>query len=381
MSFRRIMISGFLYGAKGVGLFKAARTFTKNHLRILCYHGVALKDEHQWRPPLYLTESTFQKRLDYLARAGYPVLALDTAIKKREFGLLPKGATVITFDDGFKDFHRLAFPALAKRGLPATLYVTSYHAVKQTPVFRLMVSYMAWASSVSTLDLCQITSLPHRFFVEQSREIDLKNAQADDFWWGLVRFAEEHLSEEERVALCRELGRALDIDYDALCDLGLFGIVDEPEVKELSENGISIQLHTHRHVLPETASGMRREIEDNRNFLEPLAGPQSHFCFPSGIWSERQLPVLDLLGIDSATTCDIGMNSPSQHRLALRRFLDGEQVTQIRFEAEMSGLMDLIRNAGNALSAMKQRVARIMRRKQRSTGIRPLSFPANKGVS
>ena len=49
------------------------------------------------------------------------------------------------------------------------------------------------------------------------------------------------------------------------------------------------------------------------------------------------------LGIRSATTCNPGLNPKGSDPYLLRRFLDGECVHDIEFEAEMSGFVDLAR--------------------------------------
>ncbi len=337
-------ISVALYLARGLGLFAISRKLTAERLRILCYHGIAVRNEHLWRPPLYMTDSKFAARLDFLKKANYPVLALDAALNRFENGTLPKGATVITFDDGFKDFHRSALPELARRDMPATLYVTTYHAVKRTPVFRLIVDYMFWLSTASEIDLTQVTALPSEFLDTLGRHHEILGDAREQLSWRIVRHAEQHLDEEGRVLLSRQIGQALQVDFDEISEAGMFGIVDEDEMRAMVAAGVDIQLHTHRHVLPTDAAGLNREISENRRVLEPIAGSQKHFCYPSGIWSERQLPLLRAAGVSSATTCDIGMNPKGQEPLALRRFLDGQQVTQVRFEAEMSGFCDLLRD-------------------------------------
>ena len=352
----RFLISTALHTARGLGFFALARKRTADRLRILCYHGVSLKDEHRWRPPLYMTRTKFASRLDYLTEAGYPVIGLDEAIERFETGCLPQGATVITFDDGFKDFRYQALPELTRRNLPATLYVTTYHAVKQTPVFRLIVDYMFWLSTASSIDLTQVSALPADYLDEVGRQHDILGDARHALSWRLVRFAETRLSESERVLLARQVGHALGVDFDAIRETGMFGIVDETEMRDMARAGVDIQLHTHRHVLPDDAAGLNREIADNRTVLEPLAGPQRHFCYPSGIWAAGQLPMLRAAGVVSATTCDIGMNPPDQDPLILRRFLDGQQVTQIRFEAEMSGFCDLLRDLKRDILGMGKRL-------------------------
>lgn len=340
---RRAMTAA-LYSARGLGLFAASRRLTANRLRILCYHGISLRDEHHWRAPLYMTRDKFARRLDYLKAAGYPVMDLGTAVGQFADGTLPAGATVITFDDGFKDFQRQALPELMERSLASTLYVTTYHAIKRTPVFRLIVDYMFWKSTASEIDLTAVTALPASFLNSIGRRHMILGDSRANLAWGLVRFAETRLTEEQRTLMARQLGHALGTDYDDIREAGLFGIVDEDEISQLADDGVDVQLHTHRHVLPCDAGGLAREIADNRRVLEPLAGPQTHFCYPSGIWAPGQLSLLRAAGVVSATTCDIGMNSNGHDLLTLRRFLDGQQVTQIRFEAEMSGFCDLLRD-------------------------------------
>ena len=62
---------------------------------------------------------------------------------------------------GFWRLHRL----FAEFGMPVTLYVTSYHVEKATPVFGVLISYLLWKSTEERVDLDQIASL----YSEQER--------------------------------------------------------------------------------------------------------------------------------------------------------------------------------------------------------------------
>ena len=61
-----------LYLARGCGLFALARVLTAGRLRILCYHGVALDDEFEFQPMLFMRAATFADRLDRLMRPATP---------------------------------------------------------------------------------------------------------------------------------------------------------------------------------------------------------------------------------------------------------------------------------------------------------------------
>src|SRR5438045_3824792 len=111
---------------KWLGAFAAARLLTARGLRVLCYHGVSTKDEHFFRPPLFITPQAFRNRIKWLKREGYPVLTIAEAINRFEAGKLPRFATVITFDDGWHS-SLIAVDELRRHHLRATFYITSYY--------------------------------------------------------------------------------------------------------------------------------------------------------------------------------------------------------------------------------------------------------------
>jgi peptidoglycan/xylan/chitin deacetylase (PgdA/CDA1 family) len=115
---------------------------------------------------------------------------------------------------------------------------------------------------------------------------------------------------------------------------------------------MDLQLHTHCHRLPvNDPEGLESEIVKNRSVLERIVhGPLQHLCYPSGKFHPSQFPLLQKLGVKSATTCLSGFNYPDTERFALRRFLDGENITQLEFEAELSGFLELMRKFRRILS-------------------------------
>jgi hypothetical protein len=74
---KRKATKAVLTAARTAGLFALARRLTAHDLRILCYHGAALRDEHRFRPALFMSEATFSQRIRSLERQAYPVLERD----------------------------------------------------------------------------------------------------------------------------------------------------------------------------------------------------------------------------------------------------------------------------------------------------------------
>lgn len=278
--------------------------------------------------------------MDYLAKHGFPVLSLGEAVSKLQSGDLPDCATVITIDDGFYSTFAKALPALRKRGFAATVYVTSYHSQKGTPVFRLAVQYLFWATQKKSLDLGALAFPGLEGVIEWTRRDD------DASVWRVIRFGEERLSEAERQRLVQKLAAALEVDWGRVDSERRLHLMTPEEISDAARSGIDIQLHTHRHRFPVELESAKREISQNRAFLEPLIGKKlRHFCYPSGVWGEAHWPILKELGIASATTCEVGLNDEASPPLALNRFLDDATVSPIEFEAEMSGFAEVLRSA------------------------------------
>jgi peptidoglycan/xylan/chitin deacetylase (PgdA/CDA1 family) len=127
----------------------------------------------------------------------------------------------------------------------------------------------------------------------------------------------------------------------------MFAFMAPEEAATLPGQGIDLQLHTHRHRFPShMPQAVADEIHANRAALARIApGPFRHLCYPSGEYDRGAFAQLEELDIDSATTTLPGMNTGETPRLELRRFLDSEAYSAIRFEAELSGFLDLLRAA------------------------------------
>ena len=327
---------------KGLGFFHLARRLTRDALRILCYHGFSLADESQFRPRLFMEVATFRKRLEYLSRKGFSVLSLDEALDCLDSGTLPPHSTVITIDDGFYSVYLHAAALLREFSFPATLYFATYDSPREQPVFRLAVQYMFWKTKKEHLNL-------HGLFDGRDEKLFLEaGAEKDRTMWEIIQHGETQRNEEQRQSLAEELGRRLGLDYHDMVTKRLLGLMNPQEIQQIAAAGIDVQLHTHRHNFPEDEAMATREIQDNRNALLPLVkNSLRHFCYPSGIWSKKHWPWLEAVGIRSATTCEPGFNYRDTPRLGLKRFLDGEHIMPIEFEAEMTGFSELLRRARN----------------------------------
>ena len=329
-----------LFIARSLGIFALIRHTRLRGFRTLCYHGISPSgtDESKFRCKVFTNTETFARRLNWLARKDYQVLDLSRALELMARRKLPRRAAVITFDEGFYSFYQIAFGLLREQLFPATVFVTSYYATKENPIFRLAVQYMLWKTARTHFDLVEVDA-------HLSGEYHCRNEQdKDDVAWEIFRYAETQLDEEQRVDLSRRLGAYLNVDYDQIVRRRFLHLMTLQQIREMHEAGVDIQLHTHRHQFPLKEERAKREVIDNRAALaDVVSRPMVHLAYPSGLWSEQSFAWLKSVGVQSAMTCEMGMNTLDTPRLAMRRFIDSENISQLEFEAEMSGVADLLR--------------------------------------
>jgi len=96
---------------------------TRLRLPVLMYHEVG--ERERTKSPLAVTPGAFADQLGYLHDAGFRTVtaaALPTALAADD----PLDRTIVlTFDDGYEDFHAQALPLLCRHGFTATVFVTS----------------------------------------------------------------------------------------------------------------------------------------------------------------------------------------------------------------------------------------------------------------
>lgn len=330
--------------AKRLGLFAVASWMTRGQVRILAYHGVWYRDGH-FGNHLFMSPEKFRARLAWLGRSKYNVVPLGRALDGVRSGANPPYATVITIDDGWYGTYRYMVPALEAAAMPATVYVYTGAVESQAPLPNILIPALIHLSDRPVLRLAgQGRAAPETIEVGD----DVAKQRAADRLLDEL----ESLNDAGTAALCHDIASGLGFDYDEIVRSRQFGMMTYEEVADAARRGIDIQLHTHSHSLyPEAPEKIADEIRVNREKLAPhVTSSLDHFCYPSGVNCPAMHPYLERAGVRSATLIDTGLVSASSHRFALKRILDGQDIDQLEFEAEMSGFLEILRTAKRALT-------------------------------
>jgi len=328
-----------LKGFKRAGIFERCvrSRWRRQRLLVLCYHGISLEDEHEWNPGLYVQASVFETRLRLLAEGGYSVLPLDEAVERLYAHDLPPASVVITVDDGHFDFYPQAYPVLKKYGFPVTLYLSSFYTEFNRPIFDGFCTYLLWKARHSRVPASAEIGLGRAF------NLATESGRAGA-WRAIKQFTvRERLNAGEKDRVLQSLAKHLQISYDELAAKRILHNLNPSEVSLLAKDGVSIQLHTHRHRTPLDRDLFLREITDNRACIVKMTGANpTHFCYPSGVHDLQFIPWLEEAGVVSATTCDRGLNNSNTHPLLLSRILDHSGLQPIEVEGWLTGCSALL---------------------------------------
>ncbi len=97
--------------------------------RILIYHQIGAGNGKQ----MDLATDHFRRHIDILTGSDFAVVSLDEAIAARSEPESDR-YVVLTFDDGYDDMYRNAYPLLEDRQLPFTVYLTSNPIEARSPL-------------------------------------------------------------------------------------------------------------------------------------------------------------------------------------------------------------------------------------------------------
>ncbi len=117
----------------------ACASGSKQPLPILMYHSIADRDESQLNGYYRTTTSPgiFAKHMKYLHENGYRTISVAEASSRLqdEETQPPQKYAAITFDDGYSDFYKCAFPVLSRYAFTATMFLPTAYIGKNRAQF------------------------------------------------------------------------------------------------------------------------------------------------------------------------------------------------------------------------------------------------------
>lgn len=106
-----------------------------NHIPVLCYHRVLPSFDRSNPPFSLVSPRQFESQMAFLAENGFRSLTLDEygEIEKRGYSGTDR-YVLVTFDDGYEDTYRIAWPIAKRYGIGINLFISTSIVGKDCPI-------------------------------------------------------------------------------------------------------------------------------------------------------------------------------------------------------------------------------------------------------
>ena len=128
---RRQLLARWCHRAGVLPLLGRMRLGSGDAVRVLAYHRVlesAEPADFSFDTDLISASAdAFRQQMAYLKRHFVPMTFAQVLDHLDQGRRLPRGAVLVTFDDGYDDNYRIAFPILRELGMSAMFFVSTGH--------------------------------------------------------------------------------------------------------------------------------------------------------------------------------------------------------------------------------------------------------------
>jgi len=249
------------------------------------------------------SSAMLEKHLDWIGQR-YRIVSLDEFGEQLNRGEKPaRPLAAITFDDGYRDVYLNAFPILARKGIPATIFVvTDIVGTTEPPLHDRLYLVLARAFDKWSLPTVTLSELLNRLDIVPSQPKQIMQSVPDPFL--TLRALFNTLCQSDIHRLLYSLESEFRIERHILEEVQP---LSWEMLAEMNQAGITIGSHTRSHALLTSESGtrIRQEIEGSRQALEAhLGSPVKHFAYPDGRFDIRAVRAVEASGFQFAySTC------------------------------------------------------------------------------
>jgi peptidoglycan/xylan/chitin deacetylase (PgdA/CDA1 family) len=276
---------------------------------VLALHRVLPEAEMEscYEPHVAMSEPVFHALLTLLQRE-YQVVSLQDLLARPE-SVDQCQRVALTFDDGWVDTYRVAYPILLHFEVPATVFVCTdfLKPVEPTAILPEERFVRLWQFCGETHTLDALTNDLRMWGIGQT------HSQERQVWGRLVKklpldaklMMLSHLEDVYRVPRCRERK-----------------FLNWEEARIMQRNGITFGSHTMRHstLATEQQATIDRELAGSKAALRSMLQAEGEMlAFPNGSYDDRVLRAAQQQGFRYGFTTERGLLNRKSNPLAVPR--------------------------------------------------------------
>jgi len=312
------------------GLFNFASRFAKGKsVAILRYHSIVKPEDNFYvSPSIILSPEIFEEHVEYFTQ-HCNIISLDTVktcVETRS--PFPEHSVVFTFDDGYRD-NFTAYEILKRYNATGTFYLASSCIDNSSILWLFEVIYLLGHTRNSSIELAfndSIFTVP--LLTVQQRQSAIRKITA------VIKSNNLVTREDIRAQL-----RKQTIDVEEYKEKANQVMLTWSQVKEMSDNGMTIGGHTTTHLnLPNADSlDAEREIRGCKKEIESWTGKKvQHFSYPNGgpydYYNDTIMGFVKNAGYSTSTTSNNGVSGHHSDLFELSRIRVTPYLSEVLYQ-------------------------------------------------
>ncbi len=235
------------------------------------YHGITRND---YNPQIrtQLPEKKFRQQIEFL-KSQYNLVSLSTMISMLESGdAFPERTAMITFDDGLRNNHSVAYPILKEFSVPAAIFLATDFMGTNRYFWFDELYFLVQKALRDERDLSQITELRgckardasgiYNYYLERMKRIP------EDDIKGIMNRLKDHVS-VDMFSYAEDVGM---LTWDHILEMKASGLVE-----------FGVHTANHRILTGLAEDEWEKEISEPQRRLSRILGKEvTSFCYPNG---------------------------------------------------------------------------------------------------
>lgn len=291
---------------------------------VLMYHRVLTREEvslQSVQPGMYVLDSVFAQHMSFLKK-NFTLLSLHQLLDLWQSGTWNARARycVITFDDGWLDNYRHAYPVLKKFGIPATIFLPTDYVGSDRWFWpdQLALLFKILAGRKVTSGSLREMGIVFAEYLDDNGQQFVEALQRGEHVTDQVIEQCKHLPIGRIQELVAALASRLEVSLPQERV-----IVNWDEVREMSQCGISFGSHSCSHRILTTLTSEEVSVELARSkqvLLEQGVNYVPVFCYPNGNSDANIQRQVRTCGYEAACSVKMGVEGDSPgNQYAIRR--------------------------------------------------------------
>lgn len=260
---------------------------------IVMYHGIDLLEDKKFNSR-FIGYSNFKKQIEFLKKHTNIISLQDFFEKKFDPS---KSNIAITFDDGFLNNYKYAFPFLESMKVPATIYVTGLNQTEYDilwPDFTDIASYFT-SKPIVIEDIQYVRNENGKYF---SKELNLQ--------LNIVIKQKGNFDFKKEVFTAFDLPEVNFKQNEAYFDY--WKLMNDEQLQEVDRSKyVKIESHAywHNNLGNITLEEAKKELIDSKNYLENLLQREiNELAYPDSSYTRELISAAESIGFKYQLAAD-----------------------------------------------------------------------------